>query len=306
VVVGVLAALAPSIEAWAGPPGGIGVLGDSYSDEYRFYPPDRSTARNWVEILVEARGLNFGRFTSEHRGEPRNQGYAYNWARSDATTSDLIATGQHTGLAAQVARGEVTVAIIFIGGNDFINALAANRPPADLDRVRARATVNLQIALETILKASPRVCVLLATLPDIFDLPEFAAPVRAGKISPAVAAAYQDAIGGYNRGLRMTALQRKRVILLDLALLVQLAPRPGSETILVCGQVLDRIHPRNHPGHVFLADSRHVGTAVQTVMANLVIHTLNARLGAGIEPLSRRDLLDPVPPSPPIVVRGSR
>ncbi len=30
----------------------IGVLGDSYSDEYQFYPPDRSTAQNWVEILA--------------------------------------------------------------------------------------------------------------------------------------------------------------------------------------------------------------------------------------------------------------
>ena len=30
----------------------VGVLGDSYSDEYRFYPPDRSTSQNWVEILA--------------------------------------------------------------------------------------------------------------------------------------------------------------------------------------------------------------------------------------------------------------
>ena len=43
-------------------PAGIGVLGDSYSDEYQFYPPDRSTARNWVEILATTRGLDFGRF----------------------------------------------------------------------------------------------------------------------------------------------------------------------------------------------------------------------------------------------------
>src|SRR6188474_2963230 len=87
----------------AGSLGGIGVLGDSYSDEYQFYPPDRSTARNWVEILAATRGLDFGRFGDEGRGEPRNQGFAYNWARSDATTEDLIATGQHAGLAGQIA-----------------------------------------------------------------------------------------------------------------------------------------------------------------------------------------------------------
>jgi hypothetical protein len=41
-------------------------------------------------------------------------------------------------------------------------------------------------------------------------------------------------------------------------------------------------------------------------MANLVIHTLNARLDARIEPLSARDLLDLTEPPPPVVVRGSR
>jgi len=38
--------LAPHATARAGFHEGIGVLGDSYSDEYQFYPPDRSTARN--------------------------------------------------------------------------------------------------------------------------------------------------------------------------------------------------------------------------------------------------------------------
>ena len=98
----VLSLLVPLSAAEAGLDGGIGVIGDSYSDEYQFYPPDRTTARNWVEILAETRSLDFGRFSTASRGEPRNQGYAFNWARSDATTDDLIATGQHSGLAAQV------------------------------------------------------------------------------------------------------------------------------------------------------------------------------------------------------------
>ena len=87
-LIALLTPLAPASAGWRG---GIGVLGDSYSDEYQFYPPHRSTARNWVEILAETRGLNFGRFSPRSRGEPRNQGYEYNWARSDATTDDLIA-----------------------------------------------------------------------------------------------------------------------------------------------------------------------------------------------------------------------
>src|SRR3954454_21544701 len=97
-----IALLTPLAPAHAGWRGGIGVLGDSYSDEYQFYPPHRSAGRNWVEILAATRGLNFGTFSTASRGEPRNQGFAYNWARSEATTDDLIAAGQHTGLAQQV------------------------------------------------------------------------------------------------------------------------------------------------------------------------------------------------------------
>src|SRR6476646_7279628 len=126
----VIALLTPLAPARAGWRGGIGVLGDSYSDEYQFYPPHRSTARNWVEILAATRGLNFGRFSTQSRGEPRNQGYESNWARSDATTDELIATGQHLGVAEQAARCEVGLVVIYIGGNDFINALRSPDPAA--------------------------------------------------------------------------------------------------------------------------------------------------------------------------------
>jgi hypothetical protein len=207
----------------AGGSGGV-VLGDSYSDEYRFYPPDRTTARNWVEILAEVRGLNFGRLTTKHRGEPRNQGCEFNWARSDATTADLIATGQHAGLAGQVVRGEIAVVVSFIGGNDFINALLSDNPTAVLELVLARASANLRLVLETILKASPSVQVLLATLPNILELPEFALPLRAGRIPASVAREYTEAIRRYNLQIRKTALRHPQVAPLDLALLVQLAP----------------------------------------------------------------------------------
>src|SRR4029450_7949687 len=139
----------PPSAAPAGIAGGIGVLGDSYSDEYQFYPPDRSSARNWVEILAACRGLDFGSFSTASRGEPRNQGFAYNWARSDAETGDLIATGQHTGLAAQVTRGEVTLVVVFAGGNDFIHALQAPDPMAALAHVLPRALANYREAVET-------------------------------------------------------------------------------------------------------------------------------------------------------------
>src|SRR3954454_1698694 len=162
-----IALLTPLAPARAGWRGGIRVLGDSYSDEYQFYPPHRSTAQNWIEILATARGLNFGEFSTVRRVEPRNQGFAYNWARSDATTEDMIATGQHTGLAAQVAGGEVGLAVIYIGGNDFIHALESADPMASLARARPRALANHRVAVETILGAHPDVKVVLVTLSDL-------------------------------------------------------------------------------------------------------------------------------------------
>ena len=87
-------------------------------------------------------------------GRTRNQGYAFNWARSDATTDDLIATGQQPGWPPE-ARGEVKLVIIFVGGNDFINALKSPEPTATLAEVLPRALANYRLAVQTILDADP-------------------------------------------------------------------------------------------------------------------------------------------------------
>jgi phospholipase/lecithinase/hemolysin len=79
----------------SGAPLKIASLGDSLTDEYEFYPPDRTAAQNWVQILSTLRGgqngtpdqVDFGAFSSTSRGETRNQGYAQNWARSGATAT---------------------------------------------------------------------------------------------------------------------------------------------------------------------------------------------------------------------------
>src|SRR3954447_13621579 len=98
---------------------GIGVLGDSYSDEYQFYAPDRSTAQNWVEQLAQDSNVSFGSFSKVDPPGPRNSGFEDNWATSGATSSDMVANGQVAGVAAQVASGRVDLVTVFIGGNDF-------------------------------------------------------------------------------------------------------------------------------------------------------------------------------------------
>jgi hypothetical protein len=284
--------VAPGATALAGLPAGIGVLGDSYSDEYQFYPPDRSTARNWVEILAATRGLDFGGFSAEGRGEPRNQGYAYNWARSDATTDALITTGQHTGVAAQVARGEVGLVFVFIGGNDLINALHSDDPTAELGAALPRALKNYRTAIDTILAASPEVKLVLATLPDVRDLPEFAIPLREGRIPRDVADAFTAAIWRYNTQIRLIATTEPRAALIDLDLTTRAAKLVSREYAYLYGRRVDLLHTANDLDYFFLADVRHPGTLGQGILARLFVQVVNAKFGAGIEPLRDGDVLE--------------
>jgi hypothetical protein len=272
--------------------GGIGVLGDSYSDEYQFYSPDRSKARNWVEILAETRKFNFGEFTTKSREEPRNQGYAYNWARSEATTDDMIAAGQHTGLAAQVARGEVGLAVVFIGGNDFIAALKSSDPPAAAREVTPRAIRNVREAVHTLLNASRDVRVVVATVPDVRDLPEFAVALGNGQLSRAWADSVTVATRRFNSAVRAMVVGEPRIAVADLDLYARVANLVSADAITFGGRRIDRSAIGNGPECVFLADRRHAGTVGQGMLARILVDTINARFGAGIEALSDREILE--------------
>jgi hypothetical protein len=272
--------------------GGIGVIGDSYSDEYQFYAPDRSTARNWVEVLAATRKLDFGQFSTAPRGEPRNQGYAYNWARSDATTETMIATGQHTGLAAQVADGDVTLAVMFIGGNDFINALNAPDPLAALQQAGPRAEANFERAFQTILAAHPDVKLVVATVPDIRHLPEFRAALRAGQLSSACVDAATATMAHYNGRIRALAFANPRVALLDVDMVTRLRDKLNPETVSVAGRPIERWVPSNDPTHLFLADARHIGTVGQVLFAQLIVTAIDAKFHAEVAPLSEREILE--------------
>jgi hypothetical protein len=271
--------------------GGIGVLGDSYSDEYQFYSPHRSTARNWVEILAATRGVDFGEFRTEGRGEPRNQGFAYNWARSGATSADMIASGQHTGLAAQVARGEVSSAVLFVGGNDFIFALQSGDPRSALGGLGRKAAGNVRTAMETLLAASPHVKLLIATVPDVLDLPEFRDPMRAGTLDPAVTEIAIAELNAFNAEIRRMASGNVRVAVFDFARITLATRLLWPKTIVVSGRQIDRYRSGDTLDCLFLGDVRHLGTISQGMLAKMMIDALNRGCDAGIRPLHEREVV---------------
>lgn len=181
---------------------GIGILGDSYSDEYQFSAPDQRTARNWVEILSMTRGLDFGRLNASGWGAPRDRGFEYNWAHANATTGDLIASAQHTGLAAQIAGGDVCTVFVFIGGNDFIDAMNRPAPEAALREPLPRALANYQLAVRTIEAASADVRFVLTTVPDTRLLPKFDGPLRQRRRPVRLADECTAAMERYNARIR--------------------------------------------------------------------------------------------------------
>lgn len=295
--------------------GPIGTLGDSYTDEYRYYAPDRTLARNWVELLSANRGINFGPFSHVSQGEPRNQGYSYNWARSEATTVAMLAD-QLPGLTDQVARGQVRDVAILVGGNDFLEVLygvsqgviTADQAIAALPLVSARASANLGTAVGTLLAASPDVRLVVSTI-SVNTLPIVQAGIGALPQGPALLQATSDAVGQYNATIRQIAAGSPRVGLVDLASVSVQIASSGSSSFPFGGTSIT-LSAGNNFHNLFLADGIHTGTVGQGILANLFVDAFDREFGATVKPLSESEIVkaareaEHIPP--PLSVQASR
>ena len=269
---------------------GIGALGDSFTDEYQFYDPDRSTAQNYIEQLADDRHLDFGDFRKTARSAPRNAGFAYNWAQSGDTSSDMLADGQLDGLVAQVASGKVDLAFVFIGGNDFRGVFTSPDPVAALGVVVPQAVTNVFIAVNTLLASSPDVNVVLATVPKVSVLPEVKLAIAAGYLPQALADAVDFAVGAFNQQIRNLAAASPRVALADVE---QLVTDVFSFSTFKFGDVaINRESASNDPASLFLADGIHAGTVGQGLLANLFVSAANGEFHTRFRPLSEREILD--------------
>ena len=275
--------------------GPIGALGDSYSDEYRFYPPDRTAARNWVDILHTQRLVSFGPFTTASRGEPRDQGYAYNWARSGATSTDMV-QNQLPGLASQVAKGEIRYATILIGGNDYLDFIAGAAEglippaqiPATLTQVTTNAINNVQTAVGTLLAANPNVKIVLLTI-DVTDLPA-ARVVGSTPQGQQLLAATGAAVDQFNAAIKqIAAAAPDRVAVDDLAAVVKQLGSSPTGTIDFGGTTISLTTVGDNYHDFFLADGIHPGTVGQTILADTIVQTLDAKWNTGLFPVTEQE-----------------
>lgn len=266
---------------------GYGVLGDSFADEYQFYPPDRSTARNFVELLAADRDVNFGSFSTVSRGDPRNQGYANDWALNGAESGGLPA--QTAGLSQQVAAGQVKTTFMFIGGNDFLDALQSPNAQTLLPSVPQTLLTNVMTAAGTILSANPNSGIVIANLFDVSMLPIVQEALAQGLVTRTELQGVSQLVNGYNQALAAAIANNPRIALVDMnGLSQQILSAP---TFSVGGVNIDRTTPGDQYTHLFLADGLHIGTVGQGLLANAFVTAADTQFGAGIAPLSPGDII---------------
>jgi phospholipase/lecithinase/hemolysin len=274
--------------------GPFGILGDSYSDEYRFYADGRAFARNWVDILHTQRLASFGPFTTANRGEPRNQGYAYNWARSGATTTDMI-QNQLPGLTAQVSQGDIRYATMLIGGNDFLHfvegaatgVIPPSQIPAALTQVTTTAISNVETAVGTLLQASPTVKLVVFTI-DVTDLP-IAHVVGSTPQGQQLLAITGQAVDQFNAAIKQIAASSNRIVLDDLAALIHQVGSNPTGTLNFGGTTISLTTVGTDYHNFFLPDGIHPGTVGQTILADSIVQALDGQFNIQLFPVTPQE-----------------
>ncbi len=277
---------------------GIGIMGDSNSDEYRADDARGSqyaaTTLNWMEQLVRSRSLNFGRWGVW--GEPRRTGYEYNWARSGATARTLITTGQHTGLAKQVSSGKVSVVVLWIGSNDFHlkNGPYAEIYNGTLSGAALEAKLNgivtdISLAMDTVLAAG-RVDLAIVTIGDpglSIEAPVyFPDPLKRQRVT--------DAVHSVNARIREAAVARGALVVDSDAVYTEVFANVDAKGYLnFGGKMIYTLAKGDDPYHLQLADNiGHAGTVLSGIFANsMLIDPFSRDPNLCIPPLSDLEIL---------------
>jgi len=251
-------------------PGKVAAMGDSLTDEYEVAEGAvRSFARNWLELLHDHRGLDLGVFTTTSRGTPRNQGYENNWARAGATTETMLSEGQHTGVAAQLAGGQIDLVFLMIGNNDFAFNYDWIYNGGTWTTFVDNAANRVQIAVNTVLDADPNVKLVLATVPDWELDPWY-------RQNYPVALKRQNVINAmarYNERIRQIAASSPRIALADvhqLSLNLLALPR-----IVIGGCEIKNNTWSDNPTTLIMGDHIHPGTVASGLIANEFIKAMN-------------------------------
>lgn len=229
---------------------------------------------SWIPYLANQRGFNFG-----------GAGQPYNVAVGGARTNTLLTQGQHTQVQTLVQNGDVDVAYLFIGGNDFFAvgsniASGALTGPA-LETWAQGVVNNIGTAMDTVLSAGP-LGMIVTGMPDILLTPGG----RAVFDTPAEIARGTAAVDLVNSLLKPAVLGRGQAYV-DLAL----ANREANLAPLVVGGVtIDTVNASSDPTH-FFQDGRHPAAVGNGIIANLFLTATNMAFGTSHVPFTDLEIL---------------
>lgn len=273
----------------------LGVMGDSGSDEYAEQSYG-AYSMNWVEQLVAFRGVDVG--PTGLWGEPRRTGFEYNWARYGATSGDLLASGQHTGLAAQIGPKGIDYAVLWIGSNDQFDASNAydniyhgNWSPAQIGNWVGGMIANINTALSAVVPTGAKI--VLLNPPDYGVTPavQSAYPSAAGRQAVA------DVVANQVRPQVEALAQAHQVVYADLLGATQaiFGQHHALNTTLTVGNVDIGLQQIDNFGSTptagFVHDAIHPHTVLQGLIANLIVTGLDIGYGANLAPFSEAEIL---------------
>ena len=285
------------------PLGGVGILGDSSSDEFRA-DDNRggayaATTLNWAELLVNHRSVDLGSWGV--RSEPRRAGYAYNWARSGATAAEVVSGGQAAGLAAQITAGNVSTVILMVGANDFASwndtytgVYDGSVSGASLTAKITGIVESVRLAVDTVQRAGAAK-IFVATLIDRGTTPAFLAaypdPLKRQRV--------KDAIVAVNAEIRQMATPNDIQVVDLFSYGTTLLPLIDASGYLnIGGEKISAVAPGDEPHHLVLGDNEHGGTVASGLIANYFIGAL-AAAGITIAPFTDQEILANAGIAPP-------
>ncbi len=289
----------------------IGALGDSLTDEYAFYAPDRTAARNWVEVLSATRSdeVDFGASSTITRGETRNQGFAQNWARSGARAQGPDVADANTTFVEQYRGGfapglpglltqpggvsDLDVVTILIGGNDYLAAIeSAVSDPSGIFEALIETNAGIISAVQTVVPqlqaANPDLEIVLITTPDIGLTALFRDTIA---ILPAAdQQLIQQVLDGFTTSLtqQLTAYaQGQGLGLVNLDDLI---------TNFQANPFIDGVYVNPNTGgaaftNMFVGDRFHPGTVAQAILANAIAGQINTFFPGAVTPLGDAEIV---------------
>ena len=271
---------------------GLGVMGDSLSDEYadEFHPVPVASAKSWVELLAQNRAVNVG--PTGHWGEPRRDGYKYDWARYGASSGTLLLLGEDTGVAKQASQGLVSHAVLFIGANDFYPGGSAYKgiyngtwSQSQIDQQVSTVVSNIRSAVQTVTAAGTKLVV--ANLIDYGEVPLTRKQYTNAAGRDRVAAV----ISTVNTQIAQMAAQFRVPVadLYGLGKLVLGTNQSPVTTLTVGGQPFLNWSGADRR-FAFLPDGDHPNTVLQAMLANTFLTALNQGFGTDVSLFSEKDI----------------